>query len=436
MTDIEDLVINRTRILTDMMLACFTALIVQLLYLQVTPWLILIDTIPAVFIFAGELIESRVKNFFAFSGSFAAMLVLTAALIFTQPGSSIVMIINVCAVVFFFYSRVSGKSVFYPGGALLLYPVFAYILGLATESASIRNVAVFCELLSIILIIIYYNELNLKTELMAIKDRSAVPYERIRKTSATVLGVTISAVVAVTALTALFVHGRAVIDAIRTFLVMLIQKFFEWLKSITGDPADEYSSTGQGALPDLSDIIGQNEDDPFMEKFWDIVTAVVFVLVAILAVFLIIKIVRAFYKNFMMGNAGAQTDKIEYLDPHDIKADDTNDKSRRRAGLFPDMSPAARIRRSYVKWIKSGAGAPCVCATQTPSEIEVTAFSRNSGAFLVHNSDKISSHAVNFAFDDSVSAEIHDLYELARYHSADCTPADAKKMQELIRNSR
>ena len=57
MTDIEDLVINRTRILTDMMLACFTALIVQLLYLQVTPWLILIDTIPAVFIFAGELIE-------------------------------------------------------------------------------------------------------------------------------------------------------------------------------------------------------------------------------------------------------------------------------------------------------------------------------------------------------------------------------------------
>ena len=100
------------------------------------------------------------------------------------------------------------------------------------------------------------------------------------------------------------------------------------------------------------------------------------------------------------------------------------------------MSPAARIRRSYVKWIKSGAGAPCVCATQTPSEIEVTAFSRNSGAFLVHNSDKISSYAVNFAFDDSVSAEIHDLYELARYHSADCTPADAKKMQELIRNSR
>lgn len=112
-------------------------------------------------------------------------------------------------------------------------------------------------MLSIILIIIYYNELNLKTELMATKDRSAVPYERIRKTSATVLGVTISAVVAVTALTALFVHGRAVIDAIRTFLVMLIQKFFEWLKSITGDPADEYSSTGQGALPDLSDIIGQ-----------------------------------------------------------------------------------------------------------------------------------------------------------------------------------
>lgn len=304
-------------------------------------------------------------------------------------------------------------------------------IALRTGQAAIAASAVLC--------IIWYNYASIEGTLAATHSKATVPYEQIRANNRFALLVSLGICAAVILPVVLLASGERIFDLIGKGLMVLLRAFVLLLSRIFGGSREENaaeSSAESSYEMDLGAI--SDNDNPFLEIFWEALTFVIGAAVVILLIWLLWRFLKQFRKDFN-GVRRMDGDRIEYLRPDEKKQ--AAQAEGRDHSFLSGRTPRMRIRRMYRKAIRSGAGAAAVRSSHTPREMEEAAFGADAESSPPENhghpaqkggtSDSGRPGRASSGYEPL--RIIHGLYEKARYGAQESTTEEAALMKEQLR---
>jgi hypothetical protein len=160
----------------------------------------------------------------------------------------------------------------------------------------------------------------------------------------------------------------------------------------------------QGLLP--NDYV----DDSIWHKIWDVLFWVIAVAVTILFIFVLVKLIREFYKLFNSSGKGIRDrlsrDKREFLNPLSDKDEGALERRSSRLKFIDRLTRRGNIRRMFTKYVQSGRGFSDIRPSFSPSQIESTSLQKEAVAY--------------------------ELYEKARYSSLEISPEDVDEMRKMV----
>ena len=153
-------------------------------------------------------------------------------------------------------------------------------------------------------------------------------------------------------------------------------------------------------------------DDSIWHKIWNALFWVAAVIVTALIIYLVIKLIRQFYKLFNSSRIGIRDrlnrDKKEFLSP--LKGDNETAfgrGSQENLTVRERLSKLGRIRLLFVKYVEKGRNFADIKSSYTPSEIEKISLDKDATAY--------------------------ELYEKALYSTKEISDEDMSKMRSLTR---
>ncbi len=303
-----------------------------------------------------------------------------------------------------YYEHNRGKRTFYPTPAVIILYVFVFLIGNYLKDTKITGLAVGSLIAEIVIFILYHEFTNLEFSIKQVRDRAYVPTEVIRKQNRYELAFFLLPTAIVTGLCFLFPYSSQVADflfKVLTKLTGLILRLIYFLATLMPmDDSETGSQTDFSKLPmDLSEK---------SSKLWDIIFALAGIGLALLIAWALVRTVIEFYKRFM--RTGVSDD--------DVVSEFVNPDEKRGGGLektkisFFDRSPAARIRRRYIHFIKKHPGSKEIASSDTPTQLEEKALGEARASYT----------------------GLHDLYEKVRYSDKECSAADVSNFNGMARS--
>lgn len=373
-----------------------------------------------------ELMQAFFTNLILFLMGHVAVTALTAVLIHKAmeealcglaiAGVSLANVSTVVSVLFMIvvtvlgiYTRVDSKGRFYPEiyeGALF---VLLFIYCRIAKVGSAEVFVLFAEMFWAILAVIFYNARQTIAALVTYHEGDFVPYEQIRKNNGVMLKISLGITVILMFLCSLLDYGKELLAALRSvivsFLTWLFSHFdFEVPESEEIQSADAPAGGMQGLLP--NDYV----DDSIWHKIWDVLFWVVAVAVTILFIFVLVKLIREFYKLFNSSGKGIRDrlsrDKREFLNPLSDKDEGALERRSSRLKFIDRLTRRGNIRRMFTKYVQSGRGFSDIRPGFSPSQIESTSLQKEAVAY--------------------------ELYEKARYSSLEISPEDVDEMRKMV----
>lgn len=370
------------------------------------------------------------RRIFAFAAYFLALagllLGLLALVVFFIPGANgsrpdisallFTIVIGLAATLTAVNSRIVGTRRIYPVIPLVIYPVCIYCMSFIFERVELRLLSFFVEAALLILCLLFYNRRSLVRSFFEAQGYNNVPYEKIRRSNGQkMLGMSFLAIV-VLAIIAFFDHGAEVLAGMRDFIARVMQ----WVLSLIPElPAEELApdSSAPASTCNIAELIEElhleePKNNPALEAFWN----VVFALLAVIGIIIFSMLVWSFFKNFLREFRLARkenNDVVVYVPP--AETEEREREAPKSPGFF-DRTPEAKIRRLYLRFIQKQPGAKRIHASETPSELEMTAGVRDS----------------DFSANASVQ-EVHEIYERARYSTLGVTNEDVRRMRGAVK---
>ena len=293
--------------------------------------------------------------------------------IMAAPGSRLVN--GVCAAAAMWASlsgRAAGKRNYYPEAGWLVYPFIIYAFGMGFENETVRSLAFAAELAMVALFIFYKNAVSLRHTFLAAKEHVRVPYLKIRRLNTGLLALFLFLAALVTAVLGVFFDGQKLVDAVGNLLFMgyaavmlLILKLLSLLP---------FSETGGAAAAaeaaESPEPIAAAAENPLIKLIWIWLERIFIALTAAAVLFIIYYLIKEFIFDLRASDAESR-DTRKRIDRVE-KAKKL--PSEREPGLSVfDFSPAARIRRLYLRYMKMQPGAKNISLSETPEEQMVTA---------------------------------------------------------------
>lgn len=314
----------------------------------------------------------------------------------------------------FYMGRIRQKRVFYPEIHMLVYPAVIYIAGRIVPSPALQILGISCEILLVLLYLLFRNQVSLDYTLMIAENYARVPFGRITRMNNTILAVYLLFSMGLAVLLSFMIDGEPVLFDILSwvfaFCAWLMLLLFSFLARLLPDlnlPA--YGSGGQ-LLFNLA------EDDrlpawlrTMRTIFYFACRAVCLVLLAVL----IYRVLRGLYFDFRAADPETG-DSRRHLEPEEKKLKNRG-KTIRPAWL--DFSTAGRIRRRYLSFLLLHPEHKKIRASQTPEEVLETI----SGLRLDQSGQL---------------RKIHRIYEKARYAPEEVKAQDLQMMKDSIREYR
>ena len=340
----------------------------------------------AAFTLAADRIQHRIRAFGRYSVrmltaagvSCLLLLFLNRALFPVHAGLIILFMLS------FYMGRIRQKRVFYPEIHMLVYPAVIYIAGRIVPSPALQILGISCEILLVLLYLLFRNQVSLDYTLMIAENYARVPFGRITRMNNTILAVYLLFSMGLAVLLSFMIDGEPVLFDILSwvfaFCAWLMLLLFSFLARLLPDlnlPA--YGSGGQ-LLFNLA------EDDRLPAWMRTMRTIFYF---ACRAVCLVLLAVLIYLKN--------------------------RGKTIRPAWL--DFSTAGRIRRRYLSFLLLHPEHKKIRASQTPEEVLETI----SGLRLDQSGQL---------------RKIHRIYEKARYAPEEVKAQDLQMMKDSIREYR
>ena len=313
----------------------------------------------------------------------------------------------VVVILLYVYSRIKIKSFFYPHFSESIFFIALMILLRIAQRPEGTIYVLLGEMIFVVLMIFFYNARQVINVMQPYKDRSAVPYKKIRKANQNM--VRTSAVIAIIFMfiCTLFDYGRQILEFIHLIVYRVLRfifSFFEFAptEEYEYEPRQNMGGTMEGLIPE------EYTDDTIWHTLWQVLFYIIAVIVFAGIIVLLAKGVKELYKRFRSSKNSVRDrilkDKIEYLNPLEKKENALRDN---RITFSQRLSNSGRVRLLYKKYIQRGKGYANVKSSLTPTELELTSRDRYSRAT--------------------------EIYEKARYSNIPITQMDVKKMKELIR---
>lgn len=365
-----------------------------------------------------EVVQSRVRNFWLYLGvQLAGMAVMWYALPDRDGGMPrlIVCAVLLCTAL---YARIHETHLGYPVPGWLVMGILMVLVGEQGDLHDMCMAGYATEMVEAVLVVLYHNALALDHALEHTRSAGGVPYDKVRWTNVVIMSLWIVLSAVVILVMILSGVGDVLYDAFSSAGVWLTRqliRFLIWIISILPH-ADSYKGTAS-AMKHLQ--MGEtNSINAFLamilSAIWETLVAFSRLVSLIVAVGVIVHLCKSLYRSYMAASPEER---------HPIGWQLTRDRvvtagSRSSKRLSPlDPSPAARIRRSYVRLLKKGEGYSGLRPSMTPAEQMTVSVNCAPGPDLP---------------DDSVIREIRLLYEKARYLPLQCTLQDVHAMRRAV----
>ena len=305
--------------------------------------------------------------------------------------------------------RAMEHYVFIPSIVHLLFPVCIYFLGVFTEGAGLKALAVGGEILFILLYLAWLNQKSLERTYVGASERTRVPYRKIGALNGGLLAVYLGlAGLICLVLTAIYSGDELLmalpLAAFRLAALVLygIVRLFALLFPSAGDGGGTGGGEGGPMMPEGEPLF------PWMHLVWFVLERVFGILFLLLLAYSCYRALYDFYYDFRA--ADPETGDTR-------KRTQTREKLQRikrpRLSVL-DFSPAARIRREYRRFLLKQPGREEIEKSHTPAQLEEVA--GGPGAAGREN-----------------WKTIHRIYEKARYGPGQVTARDLALMREAIR---
>lgn len=378
------------------------------LYLKAPPVALLFSCVEMLlFGIALEVIQRCLKGFGLYT------LAHLSALFFIFMGAPfypfVHLALGVIASVIMYADRAMRRRDFYPTPFWLAYPVLIYIAGYMEKGESLRGLGVFAEVVLIGLFFVYRNQLSMERTFNTAKDYVRVPYRKIKMVNACVFGLfAVTAIVLALALSQIF-NGEALVRTVfRGILGLygLLTLGLFWLVSHLF-PDFGGSMTAMDSADIAMALAAYQEEHPYLMMMWRAVELAISIVGIALFVWILRNVWKEFYREFRTADLETDDVRLKIVNEEDRKQERVAAKRVRRPGIF---SPAARMRRMYVRYIRSHPGVDRIRPSHTPKELEAA----------------VEAHG---------DVRIRELYERARYAPGLVTDEDVREMKRGIKGS-
>ncbi|MCR5099879.1 MAG: hypothetical protein K6B41_00835 [Butyrivibrio sp.] len=408
--------------INDIIMVYIVLLGIKMLYMPVNAGLFVSCLWEIPFIMMIAFFHSRCLDFLAFTISHAALLLCVGLICILLNGTLLPdMIVAFICVVISYYSRMvngsgrddylsgtNNKLIIEPGMSMFVYYFLIFGMGAFLSNTNIQKMAFVGEVISVVLIIIYKNAVQVGKSLVGYHNRDAVPYNAVRRIDLLLMAPSVLVSMAIMIMAAnyegLFVIGQK----IKEFIFMILRFIFSLFPRTEIEEFSEESSA-PAAQMDYGNL-PQEADNPVIKAIWNILFVIASIAVTILIIWLLFKAVTEFIRFFNEQGRNRRGEKREYLNPKEVhrKSVSSNKKGLVKR-IYESYTPAQRMRRIYKKYIESGSGASDIRESHTPYELEMAA--------LGHGAEE----------------ELHALYEKARYNASSVSKKDLEKLKSYTR---
>lgn len=284
------------------------------------------------------------------------------------------------------FDYISGRRMIYLGAFHVIYPFAVFIAGFTTGRQNVVILSVLSETAFLILFMLRRNFESLDNVITTSSGYVRVPHEKMRRMN-TILAVTfILASLLVAAILGLIFDGEQLIYMIGQGFVLVMAAIFVgivWLFShIFPHAGDALAGSMAGGMTNFEEIM---EEHPILMMLWHIFEYVIYVVVAIVFVYLMYRFVRNLYYEFRSA-VPENGDKRIMLETRD----ENEETEQRLRPARPGFGREDRVRRKYIRLVRGSGRQKDLQDSMTPQEIE----------------EKIGSKELR---------ELHDAYEKARY---------------------
>ncbi|MBQ9589538.1 MAG: hypothetical protein IJR29_05075 [Butyrivibrio sp.] len=317
-----------------------------------------------------------------------------------------IVIITILAI----YTKVDGNARFYPAMAEAILFIALLILCKIIKNRDAEFVVLLGELLWGVLAVIYYNARQTIGALVTFKDRDFVPYDAIRKNNSLLLKVSVVVTLLAMLLCTLFDYGAEIVSFIKNVFINILTWIFSFFNFEETDEAFEVKENAP-VSSEFQDFLPRSEDNSIMHTIWNVLFWIVAILVTLLFIYLVLKLIKEFYKMFNSSQKGIRDrlrrDKVEYLNPFESRKESVNARKKKdELGFAQRLSKNGRIRYMFRKYIREGRGFADIKISSTPYELE-----------------KIS-------LADEINKTAYEIYERARYSEHEITSEDISEMKK------
>ena len=416
------------KISNNICMAYMLVWVIQTYYLPATGNLMLANSAIIVFVILNDTLFVRSGKLGLYTLGRALSLCVLVLISQLFDGSEPRIAVGILCILLSYYGYMHGSELILPKIQVISYYVALYVIGFFTGNRQIYPVALVLVIITAVLSVLLYNELNIQRHFMILKGQNMVPYEEIKRTNRFMLVIATVITGVMSAMAILSDYGDKIYAALKRGLIA----FLTWLFSFLPKGADEaiYEDTQQQGGVDYSDILNSipQKENKFLEAFWNAMTVVLYCLSALVVVVLLYKIAVAFYNRFNEYSKKEARDKIESLKPKETKSR-VKAQDKENAVKIPFFATSAdmKIRRMYYKFIKTQPYAKDIDSCYTPEEIEMVATGQNKS--VTYSSDS----AKEMYKENDMLWQIHLLYEKARYNPKACQNGDVLQMKNLIK---
>ena len=268
--------------------------------------------------------------------------------------------------------RAAGKRYFYPEAGWLVYPFVIYAFGTGFKNETVMTLAFAAEVVIVVLFIFYKNAVSLEHTFLAAKEHVRVPYMKIRKLNTAMLSLFLVLTAITVAVLGTLFDGQKIVDAVGRLLftfyaavMLLILKLLSLLP-LSGGGTAAAAEEAAGAQEPLEAAA----NNPLLELIWLWLERIVLVITAAAILFIIYYLLKEFVFDLKASDAEGR-DVRKRIDRAETKKKIPREKE---SGLSVfDFSPAARIRRLYLGYMKLQPGAKNIRSSETPEEQMETA---------------------------------------------------------------
>ena len=321
-----------------------------------------------------------------------------------------------------FADRLTDQQFIRPELSEMLLFVVIYFVSYWIRRPQIQPMAFIGEALFCILCVLNAGITNMYRSLTGFHQKAAVPYGAIKKAVGTLLAVSVAVTGACVFVSGSVTFGPALWALIKRGLYKLLRAVFSLFpeaEEAQPDPipaSDTMAGAQQMYFPEADDT------NPVITAIWNILFAILGVVVITFLVWALFKAVRELIGRFMKtGRKGSIV--RDYTRPGETREKLAGSLSMGSSGS-PGLSlaPDARIRRMYIKLIRGLPGASNIRDWESPEELEATALE-----------DPMKKEA---GLTDQLPEDIRVLYEKARYAPRSCTADDVRRMKLAVNHVR